>query len=464
IQILQAGLNAVGGQKSVETHSKIECAESTPQVSIVREDLGRIQFLEELLSRRDASIDRLNQEISSFRSQQSLERDERQRVQFLQSKVQRLEIEVLSFKEALFGRVLAIYPRFDNKGFILALETFDGERRLIEGDFFSSMEPSKIKLDLELSKNSVFPVQSEFVEGEWVMVRPYGEEKNFVVTSMERKGRKELVGYVEECSDGFRLISEDGPIPIFFGGDKSCLQFPAAGIYLPEVPQRPAGVYSFRKLSIGQEKPKYESDLTFPRIQAFLGLLRFNHKNFIQLLKDNEISHAIKGEKIHFEDDYRRVLSSLRSKISVRAVCDREECRKKLLEEPFVRLSRNDESCSVCLEVGEEIEKINFPQKYDFRKASILIAGGDVVGSRYQEAMAEFNLNVRWVSGYHSIGGLGEGLGNVELLVIILKQISHTVLRELLVSAKFSKTKVVFSPKRGVSGLLKLISGLIRSS
>jgi len=92
--------------------------------------------------------------------------------------------------------------------------------------------------------------------------------------------------------------------------------------------------------------------------------------------------------------------------------------------------------------------------KLDFCGKKLLILGGDYVGPEYQKQLPSHNLQVTWKSGFENLGHVGESLKNFDLIVIILRQISHTLLRETVAAAEKQSVKLFYSKKRGISGLL----------
>ncbi len=92
--------------------------------------------------------------------------------------------------------------------------------------------------------------------------------------------------------------------------------------------------------------------------------------------------------------------------------------------------------------------------KLNFGGKKLLILGGDYVGHEYQKQLSSSNLQVTWKSGFENLGQLGMGLKNFDLVVIILRQISHTLLRETVAAAEKQNVKLFYSKKRGTSGLL----------
>lgn len=89
----------------------------------------------------------------------------------------------------------------------------------------------------------------------------------------------------------------------------------------------------------------------------------------------------------------------------------------------------------------------------------VLIFGGDRIATEYERYFEKHGLNATWHSGFAQLGALKTGLGNPDAVVIILKQISHTLLREIIPVANEASVPLVFSQRRGLTGVRdKLIS------
>ncbi|MDD3000147.1 MAG: DUF2325 domain-containing protein [Candidatus Riflebacteria bacterium] len=89
-----------------------------------------------------------------------------------------------------------------------------------------------------------------------------------------------------------------------------------------------------------------------------------------------------------------------------------------------------------------------------FNGEKVLIIGGDRVGHEYEQALASHGLEVTWRSGFESIKDLRSGFSPYRAVAIIVKQLSHTLLREIILAAEKSGVQVIFCAKRGISGVL----------
>ena len=103
-------------------------------------------------------------------------------------------------------------------------------------------------------------------------------------------------------------------------------------------------------------------------------------------------------------------------------------------------------------------KKETLPAKEElFDGQKLLIIGGDRVGSEYERILPKYNLNVTWRSGFDGINDLRNNISGFDAIILITKQMSHTILREISETARKNHTPVVYSNKRGISSI---ISGL----
>ena len=99
---------------------------------------------------------------------------------------------------------------------------------------------------------------------------------------------------------------------------------------------------------------------------------------------------------------------------------------------------------------------------FDFRGKKLLIFGGDYVGNDYKNELEPHNLKITWQSGFSGTGDYRSGLAGFDLVVIILKQVSHTVLREINSASRKCETPVLYCKKRGISGLLSELKSFFK--
>ncbi|MBP7635295.1 DUF2325 domain-containing protein, partial [Candidatus Ozemobacteraceae bacterium] len=160
---------------------------------------------------------------------------------------------------------------------------------------------------------------------------------------------------------------------------------------------------------------------------------------------------------------YSALLAALRPRLPMVPICDRDACREHMPTFPFPRPALQDEICSICHEEDDAGKPAETPiATYDFEGRRVLIVGGDAVGAAYREMLAHHNLDVEWISGFVGLGGARQGIGNVIAVVIILKQVSHTMLREITAAARDAKVPLLYSPRRGTTGVLATLAAHFR--
>ncbi len=94
-------------------------------------------------------------------------------------------------------------------------------------------------------------------------------------------------------------------------------------------------------------------------------------------------------------------------------------------------------------------------EKFDFGGRKVLLVGGDYAANDYQRILEQHNLKVTNISGFTGVGQFRSGTQSFDLIAIVLRQVSHTTLREMVKTAKKFQTPVLYCKKRGVSGLLQ---------
>ncbi|MEW6711916.1 MAG: DUF2325 domain-containing protein, partial [Candidatus Riflebacteria bacterium] len=94
-------------------------------------------------------------------------------------------------------------------------------------------------------------------------------------------------------------------------------------------------------------------------------------------------------------------------------------------------------------------------EKFDFGGRKVLLVGGDYAANDYQRILEQHNLKVTNISGFTGVGQFRTGTQSFDLIAIVLRQVSHTTLREMVKTAKKFQTPVLYCKKRGVSGLLQ---------
>lgn len=102
---------------------------------------------------------------------------------------------------------------------------------------------------------------------------------------------------------------------------------------------------------------------------------------------------------------------------------------------------------------GRQVERI-------FAGEKVLVVGGDWVGHDYERGLEPYGLQVAWRSGFEGFKELRGGLRDFDAVVVVVKQLSHTLLRELVAAAKREAVTLRYCSRRGVSGVLSCLEDL----
>ncbi|NLI74980.1 MAG: hypothetical protein GX442_00900 [Candidatus Riflebacteria bacterium] len=450
------------------------------------EDRARITTLEEALARRAATISRLEGDLEEARRRLERSADQAGQVARLQELSHRQEAELEAGRQAVPGRVVtraqeAVAGR-SGAG--------PGGRRVVV------VEIADARL-VQIPENRFRPGPP--VDGEWVLLHPGPDGTWSGGQLLETAARLERVGVLACRGGSWFLDGDEESWPVWTALTAADEGVAAAGVWLPALAERPAGIHGVRVLATAAvaAPPTFTS---FATIQRFFRLIAFDAGLFARFLADQGIPATVRPDGIDWGKDARGALNALRGRLPVRVACERPECRRTAAapaaasgqapaagpaaaSDPvsgsapaaasdqipavpgsgeairswaggcFLRDPGEDEVCSVCHEIAGTAEPV--AASWDFGGARVVIVGGDVVGSRYAESLARHRLQVDWHGGFAGLGGVRDGLGGAAALVIILAQISHTLLRELLPVARAAGVPVVFCPVRGVTGVLR---------
>ncbi|HOY66752.1 MAG TPA: hypothetical protein PLP29_07665 [Candidatus Ozemobacteraceae bacterium] len=402
----------------------------------------RNRELEAALARRTASGERLEQELEKNRRQRSDAEEMARRIEHLRDAQTTLERRLELLQNAVPARILAFAPPAAPPGTSVWIVEAPGIGRLV--------------VDEALTRD-LRPV-----EGEWILLHrdTTGAIRN--VSPLEAAWKRELVGVLRRDESGWHLQVEETrellPVGLtlqgFAPGDV------VTAVVLPELAERKACAVPLKRQSAPalDTSAATEHRIGFAALQRKLGLIGFSSQEFARWLQQQHIPFLLEADAFRFEQPVQGLLPSLRPRLPAVPVCAREGCRSSLASHPFPREGRPDEVCGICHEEVAETAPVLPPEEwYDFEGRRILIVGGDAVGTAYRDVLGRHRLEVEWMSGFVGLGGAARGFGGVSAVVVILKQISHTLLRELTNALRGSGIPLLFAPKRGSSGVLRLL-------
>lgn len=275
--------------------------------------------------------------------------------------------------------------------------------------------------------------------------------------SLETQYRKIIFGNLIIESDKALLRFEDQMIPVFCEAGESFHEMPVKALWLPELHNRPAGIYGITSL----KSASYETDPVkaagASAIKAFLHLDLFDVSSFERILESEHIDFTIDSERrFVFSEDFRQILNRLRTKGLVKTFC--QSCLDQTSDTAMGRKSDSDEICSFCGETSARQENQINPV---FSGQKIIIFGGDRAGNDFKVFLEKYGLHVTWYSGFDNLRTSDGSLGNPDLIMVITRQISHTLLREVAAFCEKAKIRLAFSEYRGLTGVLTELKRLL---
>lgn len=93
-----------------------------------------------------------------------------------------------------------------------------------------------------------------------------------------------------------------------------------------------------------------------------------------------------------------------------------------------------------------------------FNGQKVIVFGGDRVGLEYEKALTNAGLVAKWFSGFSLLTEISLGFGKPDLMIIVTKQLSHALLRELNAYAEKHSIPVAYSTRRGITSVLEIAS------
>lgn len=380
------------------------------------------------LQNRENSVVRLEGELEELRKRLRSEEELQNRIEALQQSLHRLESENSGRQAA--GQLIARFK--------------DQQKR--SRWLFVSVNGEPFHLAPELVKSA------GIVSEEFALLRLNQADEPINLTSLENETKKEIVGFVKADQNGVFLISDqEDPLPVHIAIDDRNGDYPARGIFLGETGTREAGIYQLEPLK-DQERSDYELLTASARqLKSFFAADHLDFDHFCTELEKLHVSFKIEdGQKIRFSRDYRQVLNGLRQRLPVLNFCDTQACTVKGRLAMLSRSCQAGQTCGVC----GRVPKKEAAATHDFEGQRVLIFGGDRIGSEYERVLAQHNLTASWHSGFKNLAELKSGLGKADAVAIVIRQISHTLLREIVPLAEKEKIPVVYCTRRGVTGVI----------
>ena len=122
------------------------------------------------------------------------------------------------------------------------------------------------------------------------------------------------------------------------------------------------------------------------------------------------------------------------------------------------KLNKNEQKSSK--KSSEKAVKAEDNVKFDGQK--VIVFGGDRVGLEYEKALNRIGLEAKWFSGFSLLSEISLGFGKPDLMIIVTKQVSHALLRELNAYAEKHSIAVAYSTRRGISSVLEIVKQIFK--
>lgn len=393
----------------------------------------QIDSLQKALQNRDRSIARLEEEKAELLERQRHNEDQQRCIEKLQASLKTLESEQAGPQQMLAGQLAT---RIKGAG--------------TSSDWlFVSVTGRAMQLPASLVKDSGVIVE------EFSLLYCDADERPLRLVSLETSGRRELLGYVKEEAGSLWLVTDsDERLPVCVDGS-AFVDKPVRGICLGETDQREAGVYHLEALKTAEEKNFAVFSASPKQIMAFFAADQIDFDAFCHELGKMKVSFRHdKDQHLRFSRDYRQILTGLRPSLPVASYCATPACSGRARNAIMARACRPGQACTFCggfpTEEGSE-------DVFQFNGQQVLIFGGDRIGSEYERVLARHNLLVTWHSGFDNLRELRSGLGKTDVVVIIVRQISHTLLREIVPLADKEGVPVLYCSRRGTAGVLETL-------
>ena len=396
----------------------------------LQDQIGKLQ---KALQNRDTTVNRLESENADMQKRLRGEEELQKRVEKLQTNLKSVEAGSSAAEKVVAGQ--------------LVTRIATGKKHLW---LFVSLTGNTFEIAEEIVKSSGIIVE------ELALLLLRTDNLPLRLTSLESENRREIFGFIRCESDRNWLISdEEERLQVFAPVNTDHLEKPVKAFFLGENSLREAGIYHFEPLKLTEEKNFEITEVPVATLQKYFAADIFDFDRFCHELGRLNVNFRLENDRIRFSRDYRQILNGLRPALPVAAFCAEASCSEKAKMATLARACRPGQACSFC---GGFPLAGQASVNFQFQGERVLILGGDRVGSEYERVLARHNLAVSWLSGFSNLHELKNGLGKVEVVVIIVRQVSHTLLREIVSLAEKEKKPLLYCSQRGTSGVLSQLS------
>lgn len=390
---------------------------------------AEVEALRRALEHRETTIRRLEAEKVELAERQAVDTDKDRQIEFLRRRL--AELEPLSQSGLrLAGQLVSTHKEPCGRRTWLFM-SISGQVIFVEGSLVS---------------------RTSLVREEFAVLQLDRENRPVALESLEADARREIFGCIEVCGGDLFLVADSQRFKVMVEVPENQVGIPVRGVWLPEFADRQAGVYRVELLARHDSSIQIQKTADFRRLRAFFGVSQLNPDRFVELLRQRGVDFQKTAEdELAFSEDYHEALEPLRMHVKIYRSCDNNACRSLAAGEALVRAAGPGQSCDFCGRVLPPEARAVAPV---FSGQQVKIFGGDYVGSEYERVLAQNNLKVEWHSGFKNLSELKAGLGRPDLVVVIVRQISHTLLRELVAAVARDSLPVLYSSRRGISGIL----------
>ncbi|MBU1108997.1 MAG: DUF2325 domain-containing protein [Candidatus Riflebacteria bacterium] len=408
---------------------RVDSTDNSDQITALSEELGALR---RAVENREATIRRLEGEKSELAARQATDSEKDRQIAALRQRLADLEPLKQGSGQRLAGQLISSHKDSSGKRSWLFL-SISGRVIFVEGTL--------------VNKTSV-------VREEFCLLHLDSDERPVALESLETDARREICGCIDDSGDDLSLVADAQRFKVRVEIAESQVGIPVRCVWLPAFVDRSAGIYRVEVLSQQQQADIVQKTADIRQVMAFFKADRLNFDRFVELLREQNIAFTVvPNHIISFATDYHEVLEPLRMRGRVYKCCGSANCQMRAGAEIMVRQLQPGQACDFCASVAPEVS-----DKKQFFGQRVLIFGGDYVGSEYERTLAGYNLKVEWHSGFKNLAELKNGFGHPDLVVIIVRQISHTLLRELAAMIERDSLPALYSSRRGISGVLDELS------
>ncbi len=407
-----------------------------------RDDLG------ERLGQAERKLARALDDRGAAERARDGEADARGQVVRLQEQLRAVEHELARWRHGRVGRLVAA-------GVEGIFETLAGERLVLPADVLARYPATVMEYVVLIGEPSAPDAVFSRLEG------PVDERVGVVRTPPG------AAAPVLDCGGEHLCLAPDAAVVVV---ERQWHNTPLAGRWLAAMPERPAGIWALRQVrgtaaamgaspgEVGSIDPLDDKQyrVAWAALRQRLGVVGLQPEAVLRACQQAGIQATADDQGITFDRVVATVLAALRPTLEIAPLCRRAAC---LDDSPRFALYRWGAVGDVCAACHEEIESAQItgpaanPVHYDFGGRAVVLLGGDRVGSHYRDHLAAHRLEVTWHSGFTPPARYREGLGRYAAVAVILREVSHTVLRELLPAAQRDRVRLVYLRRRGVSGV-----------